>query len=183
MQVSVYIATSLDGFIARPDGSIDWLINAGNPGDSEDYGYADFMATVDCLAMGRNTFEKALSFPEWPYEGRRVVVLSRSLSEVPESAKGKVELFSGTVGELTRTLKAQEVRRLYIDGGKVIQSFLQAGLVTDMTLTRIPVLIGDGLPLFGTLHEDVYAEHVETTSFKSGFTQSVYKLRAQQDAN
>ena len=177
MKVSVYIATSLDGYIARPDGGIDWLVNAGDADDPEDYGFAAFMASVDCLVMGRNTFEMALSFPEWPYEGKRVVVLSRTLRKVPRLADGKVELFPGAIGKLVAKLEAEKVGRVYVDGGKTIQSFLKAGLVNDMTLTRIPVLIGSGLPLFGALDSDVQLEHLSTTVFKSGFVQSIYGLR------
>ena len=175
MKVSVYIATSLDGFIARADGGIDWLVDAGDPNDPEDYGYAAFMAGVDCLVMGRNTFEMAMSFPEWPHEGKRVIVLSRALRKVPQQAKGKIEIFASGIEKLMAKLESEGVRRIYVDGGKTIQSFLKAGLVDDLTLTRIPVLIGSGVPLFGSLEDDVRLVHVSTTVFKSGFVQSIYK--------
>jgi len=174
MQISVFIATSLDGFIARLNGDIDWLVNKNDP---EDYGYGAFISTVDCLVMGRNTFEKVLSFPEWPYAGKRVMVISRTLNRIPAQAAGKAELYAGPVEQLAAQLSSEGYGRIYIDGGKTIQSFLRAGLVTDMTLTHIPILIGSGLPLFGELREDIHLNHIETKTFPSGFVQSRYELR------
>jgi len=174
MKISVFIATSLDGFIARLNGDIDWLVKAD---DHADYGYNAFIATVDCLVMGRNSFEKVLSFPVWPYAGRRVVVLSRTLNTLPEQAAGKVELSAGPAEKLAAQLKAEGLGRIYIDGGKTVQSFLRAGLVTDMTITRIPILIGSGLPLFGELPKDLPLDHIETKTFPSGFVQSLYEVR------
>jgi dihydrofolate reductase len=177
MKISVFIATSLDGFIARLNGDIDWLINAGDTNDPEDYGYGKFIATVNCLVIGRNSFEKVLSFPEWPYAGKRVVVISRTLNQIPEKIAGKVELYAGPVEQLAAQLSSEGHDRIYIDGGKTIQSFLGAGLVTDMTITRIPILIGSGLPLFGELPGDIHLDHIETKAFRSGFVQSHYELR------
>lgn len=177
MKISVFIATSLDGFIARVNGDIDWLINTGNADDPEDYGYSKFISTVDRIVLGRRSFEKVLSFPQWPYAGKRVVVISRTLNTIPEQAAGKAELSAGPVEALAAKLRAEGHDRIYIDGGKTIQSFLRAGLVTDMTLTRIPVLIGNGLPLFGELPGDVHLDHIETKTFRSGFVQSLYELR------
>ena len=177
MKISVFIATSLDGFIARQNGDIDWLVNAGDANDPEDYGYGAFIATVDCIVMGRNTFEKVLSFPEWPYAGKRVVVISRTLNTTPEHAAGKVELSAGPVEQLAAQLNSEGHGRIYIDGGKTVQSFLRAGLVTDMTLTRIPILIGSGLPLFGELPGDIHLDHIETKTYRSGFVQSLHEVR------
>jgi dihydrofolate reductase len=177
MKISVFIATSLDGFIARLNGDIDWLLNAGDTNDPEDYGYSKFIATVDCLVMGRNSFEKVQSFPEWPYAGMRVVVLSRTLNTIPDQAVGKAELSAGPVEMLAAKLRAEGLGRIYIDGGKTVQSFLRAGLVTDMTITRIPILIGSGLPLFGELPGDIALDHIETKAFPSGFVQSRYEVR------
>jgi dihydrofolate reductase len=174
VKISVFIATSLDGFIARLNGDIDWLVNADDP---EDYGYKAFIATVNCLVMGRKSFEKALSFPEWPYAGMRVVVLSRTLKVIPEQAAGKAELSAGPIEMLAAKLRAEGLGRIYIDGGKTVQSFLRARLVTDMTITRIPVLIGSGLPLFGELPRDIHLDHIETKTFPSGFVQSRYEVR------
>jgi dihydrofolate reductase len=177
LKISVFIATSLDGFIARLNGDIDWLVNAGDANDHEDYGYGAFISTVDCLVMGRNTFEKVLSFPQWPHAGKRVVVISRTLNQIAEHIAGKVEFSAGPIEALAAQLRAEGHDRIYIDGGKTIQSFLRAGLVTDMTLTRIPILIGSGLPLFGELREDIHLNQIETKTFRSGFVQSLYVVR------
>jgi len=175
MKFSVFIATSLDGYIARPDGDIEWLFANSDPNNKEDYGYADFMSTVSCIVMGRNTFEKVLSFPEWPYD-KPVIVISKTMKTLPESCVGKVELFSGSIPELKKVLEDKRFDRIYLDGGKTIQSFLQAGIITDIVLTRIPVLIGSGLSLFGSLDKDVKLKHIETTSYSSGFVQSKYVI-------
>lgn len=175
MKFSVFIATSLDGYIARPDGDIEWLFANSDPNDKEDYGYADFMSTVNCIVMGRNTFEKVLSFPEWPYD-KPVIVISKTMTILPESCVGKVEIFSGTIADLQKVLEDKGYERIYLDGGKTIQSFLQARIVTDIVLTRIPVLIGSGLPLFGSLDKDLKLKHLETKSYSSGFVQSKYGI-------
>ena len=176
MKISVYIATSLDGFIARKDGDIDWLMSADDSEGQEDYGYKEFSDSVDCMVMGRNTLEKVMSFPEWPYEGQRVIILSNALKEVPSSLTGKIELCSGAVVELVERLEHEGCRRLYVDGGKTIQSFLNEGLITDITITTIPVLLGEGLPLFGKTKEDIKLKHITTKSYPSGFVQSTYEI-------
>ena len=177
MKISVYIATSLDGFIAKPDGDISWLFEFGIPGDKEDYGYADFISSVDCLVMGRNTYEKVLSFPEWPYD-KKVILLSNTLTEdeISNKIKEKVELFKGTLQELISYLSKNKKSHIYIDGGKTIQSFLANGLVTDITLTRIPILLGSGISLFGALPKEIKLNHIRTKYFPSGFVQSVYEV-------
>jgi dihydrofolate reductase len=172
----VFIATSLDGFIARPDGSIDWLPGLdSDPGES--YGYDAFMASVDGLVMGRKSFEKVLSFSEWPYP-KPVVVLSRSLaaSSLREDLRGKVEFSSLAPAELMRDLARHGWRRVYVDGGQVIQSFLREGLISDMVITRVPVLLGEGLPLFGPLDADINLRHDETRAYPSGLVQSRYSI-------
>ena len=172
----VYIATSLDGFIACPDGRLDWL--PGATPDSppapvgEDHGYHVFMARVDTVVMGRGTFETVRDFSPWPYAGKRVIVLSRTLrgadlSEPVEVHPGPVEALAGSL---------QGARGVYVDGGQTIQAFLRAGLIDELIITRIPVLIGAGLPLFGTLDADVWLQHIETRTFPSGFVQSTYRL-------
>lgn len=173
---SVYIATSLDGFIARPDGNIDWLMAASAPDDPNDYGYADFMNSVDVLVMGRNSFEKVLTFGAWPYE-KRVIVMSRLLEAIPADLDGKVDLFSGTPQELAAKLQSEGVKKVYVDGGKLIQSFLREGLIRDMIITQIPILIGDGIPLFGPLAEDVKLTLVEAKGYASGFVQVKYEIK------
>ena len=173
----VFIATSLDGFIARPDGGIDWLEKFE---DTEDYGYGAFMARMDGLIMGRGTYEKVLGFGGWPYT-KPVVVMSRSLGpeDVRADLKGRVTIESASPRALGAALAAQGWRHAYVDGGKLVQSFLRDGLIADITLTRIPVLLGEGRPLFGALDRDLDLEHVETRSFDPpGFVQSVYRVCA-----
>jgi dihydrofolate reductase len=173
----VFIAVSLDGYIARSDGSIDWLTE-GWPEVGHDYGYADFMASVDGLVMGRATFEKVLTFPKWLYE-KPVIVLSRTLgpADVPEHLRGSVRISNAQPAELMQELDRAGWKRAYIDGGKVIQSFLAQGLIKDLVIARLPVLIGAGLPLFADeLGADMRLSHVETTAHPSGFVQSRYAI-------
>jgi len=173
VQFSVFIATSLDGFIARPDGGIDWLPVPESEGP-EDYGYHAFMDTIDCMVMGRKSFETVMAFDPWPYAGKRVIVLSSTLESIPPGFEGRVELFNGTPQTVANKLQDESVRRVYLDGGKTIQGFLRAGLVNDVLITLVPILIGQGLPLFGPLAEDVALVHQRTTTYPNGFVQSVY---------
>lgn len=183
-KASVFIATSLDGFIARPDGSIDWLdrANATIP-DGEDCGYNAFIETVDVIVMGRNTFEHVLTFEEWPYGDKKVIVLSRQGVVVADSI-GRSSLLTNektvsTSAEapelLVERLSSAGAQHLYIDGGQTIQSFLCAGLITELTITVIPIMLGMGKPLFGSLlKSDILLEHVSTTTYDFGFVQSTY---------
>lgn len=172
VKVSVYIAVSLDGFIARKNGDIDWL-TGGESG--EDYGYADFMSTVDHVVMGRNTFEKVLSFGGWHYEKKVIVLTSRDLTLAPELSD-KAEALHVSPRELIHELERRGVRHIYLDGGVTIQRFLRERLVDEMTITTIPILIGEGLPLFGALEKDVRLELLRSQSFKNGFVQNIYKV-------
>lgn len=170
MKKTVYIATSLDGFIARENGGLDWLPSEGD----EDYGYAALMASVDTLVMGRNTFETVRSFGAWPYAEKRVVVLShRPLALLDELAE-TVESMAGTPSEIVARLAERGAKHLYIDGGQVIRQFLRARLVDELILTRVPVLLGEGLPLFGPTDGDIVLHHVRTESFRNGLVQSRY---------
>ncbi len=179
--VSVFIATSLDGYIAREDGDIQWLHDIEPPSPDEDYGYHKFMDSVDCLVMGRNSFQKVLEFDEWPYSSKQVIVLSNSLQEVPKHLVGKVSISNLAPDQLLDKLASQAIKRIYLDGGQVIQSFLQAGLVDDMIVTRLPLLIGQGIPLFGQLNKDIKLAHVNTKSWNNGFVQSCYRIAHQTD--
>lgn len=169
----VYVAVSLDGFIARPDGDIEWLHQWPDVG--HDYGYGEFMDSVDGLIIGRGTFEKVLSFGKWPYE-KPVVVLSRSLDPdaVPPDRADRVRIVALTPEEVLDMVADEGWQRAYVDGGQIIQSFLNAGLIADMTITQVPILIGAGRPLFGSLAHDVALTHLETTAYPSGFVQSRY---------
>ncbi len=149
VKCSVFIAASVDGFIAGPQGELDWLEDPAYAGNViQGLSYADFIATVDALVMGRNTFEKVLTFESWPYEGTPVIVLTRRAMEVPEVLQGKVSVRSGQPEEIVARLGAEGKRHLYIDGGKTIQQFLRAGLIDELTVTRFPILLGEGIPLF-----------------------------------
>ncbi|MDX2097872.1 MAG: dihydrofolate reductase family protein [Leptolyngbyaceae cyanobacterium bins.59] len=174
---SVFIATSLDGYIARPDGRIDWLEQANErvPED-EDFGYGDFIASVDVLVMGRNSFEKVLSFEDWPYGLKPVVVLSRSSISIPPALSQTVSVSSEAPQDLVARLAETGAKHLYIDGGLVIQSFLQEGLIDDLIITVIPILLGTGKPLFGTLPQDVPLLHLATKAYEFGFVQNQYRV-------
>lgn len=176
MKASVYIATSLDGFIARENGDIDWLPGGGDDGSEEDYGYKEFMDTVDVLVMGRNTFDKVLTFHEWHYGNKPVVVLSSGAVNIPEHITQTVESMSCTPEELVRRLSERGARHLCVDGGKTIQGFLDAGLIQQLIITRVPILIGSGIPLFGPLKRDIQLRHIETRQFAIGLVQSTYEV-------
>lgn len=175
IKCSIFIAVSLDGFIARPNGAIDWLNDPANTDAGEDYGYKAFMDSVDVLVMGRKTYELVLGFNEWPYGGKKVVVLSSTSPKVPENLSGNVEIMGGSPADVLTQLAQNGARHCYIDGGKTIQGFLKSGLIQEMTITKIPILIGDGLPLFGKLDHDMRFQHIETKAYRSGFVQSKYR--------
>lgn len=173
-RASVFIATSLDGFIAREDGALDWLpVGGGEP-----HGYAEFIATVDALVIGRKTFETVLSFDAWPYGKKPVIVLSTTLSKVTVPDGAMCEVMAGTPYEIVRRLTQRGMKHLYVDGGVTIQGFLAAGLIQRLIITRIPVLLGSGIPLFGPLSHDIRLEHVATRSFAGGMVQSEYVIAA-----
>ena len=171
----VFIATSLDGFIARPDGDIGWLLQRDDP--NEDHGYPDFIADKDLIVMGRHTYEKVLALGSWPYD-RPVLVLSAQLADapVPEALKGKLRFADRTPRALMEELAGQGVHRIYVDGGRLVQSFLRDGLVADLVVTTVPILIGAGRPLFGPLPHDIGLTLVSSRSFPSGLVQSRYRL-------
>jgi dihydrofolate reductase len=171
----VFIATSLDGYVARKSGGLDWLMKQETEG--EDHGYDAFMASVDGLVMGRGSFQTVLTFDEWSYE-KPVVVMSQTLSQddVPEAIADRVTLTRLDPAGVMRMLEGQGWQRVYVDGGKVVQSFLREGLIADMALTRIPILLGDGISLFGALDRDVDCEHLDTRTFPSGLVTSRYRV-------
>ncbi|HMF78932.1 MAG TPA: dihydrofolate reductase family protein [Bryobacteraceae bacterium] len=174
MKTSVFIATSLDGFIARQDGALDWLaVNGGEP-----HGYDEFMATVDALVIGRKTFETVLSFNIWPYGKKPVIVLSTTMSELKAPDGAVCDVMAGTPHAIVTRLAQLGMKHLYIDGGVTIQGFLKAGLIQHLIITHIPVLLGSGIPLFGSLSHDIRLEHVATQSYPSGMVQSEYVIAA-----
>lgn len=172
MKTTVFIGTSLDGFIARSDGGLDWLPEGGG----EPHGYNEFIGTVDTVVIGRKTYETVLGFGGWAYGKLPVVVLSRTLSKLDVPDEAVCDLMAGSPQEIIDQLSSRGMNHLYIDGGITIQGFLEAGLIQRLIITRIPVLIGSGVPLFGTLFHDVLLEHVGTKSYKSGMVQSEYLI-------
>jgi len=170
----VYIATSLDGYIATEDGDVDWLSEIPNPNNS-DYGFNDFIQKIDAIVMGRNTFEKILSFGQWPYP-KKVFVLSNKLKEIPEELTDKVEIIAGDIKSVTAGLNKRGFLNLYIDGGKTIQSFLKENLIDEMIITRIPILLGSGIPLFGKLEKPIRFDLVETEILDDLLVKSHYKI-------
>ena len=173
MKASVFIGTSVDGFIARMDGGLDWLPDAPEP-----HGYDEFMASVDTLVIGRKTFETVLSFDGWVYGTKRLVVLSNQPLDLETAIArgGVVEQMGGAPAEIVARLAASGAQHLYVDGGITIQGFLRAHLIDRMVITRVPVLIGQGVPLFGSLPADLRLRHVATRSYPSGLVQSEYEL-------
>lgn len=175
IRTSAFVATSIDGYIAREDGDLDWL-NHYSDIAADDSSYREFISTVDVIVMGRNTFEKALSFDFWPYESIPVKVMSTTLSSVPAALEGKVEIVSGKPEELLARLDEQAFHHAYIDGGKTIQTFLRKGLLDEITLTRIQILLGRGIPLFGPLDHDIPLKLIKSKNLPWGFVQSHYKV-------
>ena len=172
MTNSVYIATSLDGFIATSDGGLDWLDEIPNP-DGSDHGYAEFMSGIDAIVMGRKTFEKVLTFSLWPYD-KPVYVLSRSKVRVPNELENKVEIVKKNPKTLVDQLKERGHQNLYIDGGITIQGFLEEDLIDELIITRIPVLLGNGAPLFGKLIQRMYFSHKRTEVLNETLVKSYY---------
>jgi dihydrofolate reductase len=174
MTVSVFVGTSVDGFIARPNGDLDFL----PPGGGEPHGYNEFIATVDAIVIGRKTFETVLAMEDWPYGDKRVVVLSSRPIDLSGDG-GVVEQMAGPPADIVSLLGASGAHHLYVDGGITIQGFLRAGLIQRFVITRVPVLIGSGIPLFGTLPRDIRLHHIATRHYPSGLVQSEYQVAAQ----
>jgi dihydrofolate reductase len=170
MKCSVFVGASVDGFIARRNHDLDFL-----PEEPEPHGYDEFIASVDVIVIGRNTFEKVLGFGGWAYGKKRVVLLSSKPIDLSQ-IDGVVEQMCGEPAEIVAKLEATGAQHAYIDGGITIQRFLSAGLIQRLIVTRVPVLIGDGIPLFGSLPHDVRLRHVMTRHYPSGLVQSEYEL-------
>ncbi len=172
MKLSVFCGVSVDGFLARPDHALDFLDN----GEQEPHGFDEFYASVDVIVIGRKTFEVVLTFGKWAYGKKPVVVLSENVLDFSSIEDGVVERMSGTPAEIVELLKARGFQHAYIDGGVTIQRFLAAGLIARMVITRLPVLIGTGIPLFGPVPRDINLHHVATRSYKGGLVQSEYEV-------
>jgi dihydrofolate reductase len=168
----VYIATSIDGYIAREDGSYDWLMDLPNP-DKSDYGFSEFMKRIDGIILGRKTYETVLTFGEWLYT-KPVFVLSDSFKELPGKFSGKAEIVNGELKNIIESLAKKGIHNLYIDGGKTIQSFLNQDLIDEMIITRIPILLGAGISLFGKNHSELTFEHTATEVYNNMLVKSRY---------
>lgn len=172
MKASVFVGTSLDGYIARSDGALDFL----PPDGGESHGYDEFIASVDALIIGRNTYEVVLAFDNWPYGQKPVFVLSTKVLKAPPTG-AVVERMSGSPEEIVATLTGRGFRHAYVDGGVTIQAFLRAGLIQRLTITRVPVIIGSGIPLFGPTTRDLVLNHINTQQYASGLVKSEYEVR------
>lgn len=172
MKTSVFVGASVDGFIARANGTFDFLSGEGGERDN---GYEEFLATVDALVIGRNTYDVVLPFPTWPYGSKPVFVLStRDLGPAPSGSV--VERISAAPAEVFSLLEARGFQHVYVDGGFTIQAFLRAGLINRLVITRVPVLIGTGISLFGPVDADIRLEHVRTRQLSGGAVQSEYAV-------
>lgn len=171
----MFMAMSLDGFVARDDYGLDWLMKQKT--DGENHGNEAFVNSVDGLVMGSGSFRTALTFGAWPYE-KPVIVMSRTLTpeDIPKELRGKVKISDQSPEQVMALLSKEGWKRAYIDGGKIIQSFIQAGLIADMTVTLVPILIGTGKRMFGSLNADVDLQLLEAKSFPSGLVTTRYKV-------
>jgi len=176
-ECSVFVGVSLDGFIARANGDLDWLMGDAES-DGGDHGYNEFIAGIDAIVMGRKTFEKVLTFAKWYYGDKRVVVLSNHPLDLSlaRDRGGVVELMGGSPAEIVSKLAASGARCLYVDGGITIQRFLCAGVIHRLIISRLPVLIGEGIPLFGSLPRDIRLNHIATRTYPGGMVHSEYHV-------
>lgn len=170
MKLSVFCGVSVDGFLARPNHALDFL----NTGGQESHGFDEFFSSVDVLVIGRRTFEVVLTFGKWPYGKKPVVVLSGRPLDLSAVKGGVVEQMSGEPAAIAKRLKARGFKHAYIDGGITIQRFLAAGCIDRLVITRVPVLIGAGIPLFGSVPHDIRLRHAATRCYKGGLVQSEY---------
>lgn len=168
--ISIYIAMSIDGYIARKDGNLDWLYY-GHTGD-EDYGFKNFIQSVDAIVLGKNTYEVVSSFDPWPYEGKRVIVLSNTLKEVKKEA----ELFCGKLEDLASQLHNEGIKQVWVDGGITASKFLEAGLVDTITISIIAMVLGSGVPLFSTMDKEHTCRLTSSQSYPSGLVQLKYEV-------
>jgi dihydrofolate reductase len=170
LRTSVFVGVGVDGFLARPNDDLDFLDPFEEP-----HGFEEFFATVDALVIGRKTFDKIRTFDAWPYGEKRVVVLSSRPIDFSAIRGGMVEQMGGEPAEILARLAASGVQHVYVDGGITVQGFLRAGQIQRLTITRVPVLIGEGIPLFGSLPGDMRLRHIATRTYASGLVQSEYE--------
>jgi len=182
MKCSVYIATSADGYIATPEGNVDWLHAAGNSNadmsENPDMGFNKFISSIDCMIMGRKCMEVISNFnltPEqWPYGKTKIYVLSNSITEPPKNLEGKVEMYSGDILKLINQLEVNGYQHAYIDGGATITSFINLQLINEMIITKAPIILGNGIPLFGKIDNAIKLCRAEANTFPNDFIQVKY---------
>lgn len=171
-----FVGTSLDGFIAKPDGNIDWLNDPKYDIPGEDFGFKEHFQNIDAMVMGRKTYELLLTFDEWYYEDKHIYVLSTGNPKIPDHLANQVSTVSGDLNAILRDIENNGHHHLYIDGGKTIQSFLRENLLDEITVTRLPILLGSGITLFGELPKDVHLEHLDTRIYENGLVKSKYAV-------
>ncbi|HEV2426517.1 MAG TPA: dihydrofolate reductase family protein [Terriglobia bacterium] len=176
MKLSVFCGVSVDGFLARADHALDFLDTPGQ----EPHGFEEFYGSVDVVVIGRKTFEVVLTFGKWPYGKKPVVVLSSHPLDLSSVEGGVAEQMSGEPAEIATGLNSRGFKHAYIDGGITIQRFLAAGLIDRLVITRVPVLIGEGIPLFGPVPRDIGLRHVATRCYGGGLVQSEYEVGSPQ---
>ncbi len=172
MKLSVFCGISVDGFLARPNHTVDFL----ETGEQEPHGFEEFYGSVDVVVIGRRTYEFVLAYGKWLYGKKPVVVLSRQPPDFSWIKGGVVEHMSGEPPKILSQLKARGFKHAYIDGGVTIQRFLAAELIDRLVITRVPVVIGEGIPLFGPVPHDIALHHVATRTYRGGLVQSEYEL-------
>ncbi len=174
MKTIAYIAASLDGYIADPEGSVDWLNAIPNP-EQSDYGFADFLSGIDAVLMGRKTFEVVQSFGEWPYS-KPVYVISTQLTDIPQGYEGRVQLVSGPLQQILERIEKETGPSIYVDGGTLIRSCLAKKCLSTLILTTVPILLGQGIPLFASSDQRISLTHRETEVLGAGLVKSTYTV-------
>lgn len=172
----VFLGLSVDDFIARPDGDLTWLVSRGEV--AGDAGFIAFMESVDALLLGRVSYQAIADQDEWPYLGRPVHVLSSTL---PADVDPRITVHPDVTAAV-RALADAGYRRVYVDGGRTTHTFLEEGIIAEMTLSRVPVLVGQGVTPFGPLSADIDLEHVHTRVFAGGLVQTTYRVLRSPDA-
>jgi len=174
MKAFVYIGTSLDGFIARTNGDIEWLVQYAN--DEAIQAYEEFISKIDAVVIGRGTFDKVLTFPSWPYE-KKVFVLSNTLKKLPAIVENKAILLSLSPADTLKKLSQEGYTNVYVDGGLVIQNFLKADLIDELIISKVPIIIGSGIPLFADVKQGLLFQHVKTEVQSNELVRSYYKRK------
>jgi len=173
-KISVFIATSIDGYIAKKNNDIDWLTTFSlptNENEDKDCGFSKFFSSVDALVMGKNSYEVVSHFDSWPYEGKRVIVLSSTLTSVCKQA----ELFNGNITKLINELHSNGIKHIYVDGGATISQFLNMGLIDQLIISIIPVVLGSGIPLFSKINDDKWCRLISSQVYSNGLVQLHYE--------